>query len=67
MHIALRAAAFSLMTLFASCGVGAQDLDARIGTIAMQGEPPAQTSLTRLGGRSGEWKMPLLNPVNTQQ
>lgn len=27
MHIAIRAAVFSLMTMFASCGVGAQGLD----------------------------------------
>jgi hypothetical protein len=30
MHGAIRAAGFSLMTMFVSCGVGAQDLDARI-------------------------------------
>ena len=41
MHVALRAAGFSLMTMFVSCGVGAQALDARIGTIAMEGEPKA--------------------------
>ena len=43
MHGAIRAAGFSLMTMFVSCGVGAQDLDTRIGKIAMEGELPART------------------------
>lgn len=36
MHGAIRAAGFSLMTMFVSCGVGAQDPDIRIGKIAPQ-------------------------------
>jgi hypothetical protein len=31
MHIALLAVGVSLMTMFVSCGVGAQDLDTRCG------------------------------------
>jgi pyruvate/oxaloacetate carboxyltransferase len=48
MHIAIRAAGFSLMTMFASCGVGAQDLDIQIGKIAMEGELPAHESIARI-------------------
>ncbi|MHC8314235.1 hypothetical protein [Pseudomonas sp. LB3P31] len=40
MHSAIRAAGFSLMTMFVSCGVGAADLDTRIGKIAMEDELP---------------------------
>lgn len=43
MHGAIRAAGFNLMTMFVSCGVGAQDLDTRIGKIAMEGKLPART------------------------
>lgn len=43
-----RVAGFSLMALFASCGVGAQELDTAIGKIAMQGELPAREALARL-------------------
>ncbi|VVO43391.1 hypothetical protein [Pseudomonas fluorescens] len=86
MHGAIRAAGFSLMTLFVSCGVGARDLDTRIGTIAMEGELPAHESIGKLYAEldfqqathsfalvpakpelaSGQWKMPLLTPVNPQ-
>ncbi|AWM92031.1 hypothetical protein DJ564_14975 [Pseudomonas sp. 31-12] len=31
MHGAIRLAGYSLMTMFVSCGVGAQDLDTRVG------------------------------------
>ena len=31
MNVAIRAAGFSLMTMFVSCGVGARDLDTPIG------------------------------------
>ncbi|MHC8381596.1 hypothetical protein [Pseudomonas sp. LB3P14] len=47
MHVAIRAAGFSLMTMFVSCGVGAQDLDTRIGKIAMAGDSPTQESIAR--------------------
>ncbi|MBK5354279.1 hypothetical protein JFU37_17440 [Pseudomonas sp. TH41] len=48
MHGAIRAAGFSLMTMFVSCGVGAQDLDTRIGKIAMESELPAHESIAKL-------------------
>jgi hypothetical protein len=48
MHGAIRAAGFSLMTMFVSCGVGAQDLDTRIGKSAMEGELPAHESIPKL-------------------
>jgi pyruvate/oxaloacetate carboxyltransferase len=48
MHIAIRAAGFSLMTMFVSCGVGAQELDTRIAKIAMEDEMPAHESIARL-------------------
>lgn len=35
MHGAIRAAGFSVMTMFVSCGVGAQDLDARTGQVTL--------------------------------
>ncbi|MHC8286415.1 hypothetical protein ACYZUD_06210 [Pseudomonas sp. XS1P51] len=50
MHGVIRAAGYSLMTMFVSCGVGAQDLDTRIGKIAMEGELPAHESI--VGGQS---------------
>lgn len=40
MQVAIRIAGFSLMTLFASCGVGAQELDTRIGNITLERELP---------------------------
>ncbi|MDI3274209.1 hypothetical protein ACYZT3_13905 [Pseudomonas sp. MDT1-16] len=48
MHVAIRAAGFSLMTMFVSCGVGAQEIDPRIVKIAMEGERSAHESITRL-------------------
>ena len=48
MHGAIRAAGFSLMTMFVSCGVGAQELDTRIGKIAMEGELPAHDAIAKL-------------------
>jgi pyruvate/oxaloacetate carboxyltransferase len=47
MHGAIRAAGFSLMTMFVSCGVGAQELDTRIGKIAMESELPAHESIAK--------------------
>ncbi len=75
MHIALRAAGFSLMTLFASCGVGAQDLDTRIGKIAMDGELPAHDSIARLyaeldfqqATQSYLWALPLVSYAQWQE
>ncbi|AWY38814.1 hypothetical protein DKY63_02365 [Pseudomonas putida] len=55
MQIAIRAAVFSLMTMFASCGVGAQGLDTR-----PTGEPRQPT----LDVSNGQWQMPVLTPVN---
>ncbi|NUU38565.1 hypothetical protein [Pseudomonas sp. C2B4] len=55
MHIAIRAAGFSLMTMFVSCGVGAQDLDTGPAYTAVQPTP---------AGGTGHWKMPLPTPVN---
>lgn len=48
MHSIIRAAGYSLMTMFVSCGVGAQDLETRVGEIAMEGELPAHESIARL-------------------
>lgn len=52
MHIALRAADFSIMATFVSCGVGAQaqahDLDTRIGKVTMEDELPAHESIAKL-------------------
>lgn len=38
MHISLRAAGFSVMAMFASCGVGAQAQAQEIGTHALPGK-----------------------------
>ncbi|MFJ2710638.1 DUF1254 domain-containing protein [Pseudomonas sp. NPDC087346] len=75
MHIALRAAGFSLMALFASCGVGAQDLDTRIGKIAMEGELPAHESIAKLyaeldfqqATQSYLWALPLVSYAQWQE
>ncbi|VVO67654.1 hypothetical protein PS838_01128 [Pseudomonas fluorescens] len=48
MHGAIRAAGFSLMTMFVSCGVGAQNLGTRIGRIAMEGDLPVHDSIGKL-------------------
>ncbi|VVP15485.1 hypothetical protein PS903_03488 [Pseudomonas fluorescens] len=86
MHGAIRAAGFSLMTMFVSCGVGALGLDTRIDKIAMEGEQPAHESIGKRYAEldfqqatqslrwylpkpevaNGQWKMPLLIPVNPQ-
>jgi hypothetical protein len=50
MHGAIRAAGFSLMTMFVSCGVGAQDPDTRIGQIVMEGELPASIQTKQASG-----------------
>ncbi|RZO08555.1 hypothetical protein EKG40_11560 [Pseudomonas moorei] len=44
MHGAIRAAGFSVMTMFVSCGVGAQDLDARTGQVTLDAETPTHVS-----------------------
>ncbi|WP_445178162.1 DUF1254 domain-containing protein [Pseudomonas sp. McL0111] len=75
MHIALRAAGFSVMALFASCGVGAQDLDTRIGKIAMEGELPAHESIAKLyaeldfqqATQSYLWALPLVSYAQWQE
>jgi hypothetical protein len=48
MHITIRAAGFSLMTMFVSCGVGAQEPDTRIGQIVMAGVLPAHDTIANL-------------------
>lgn len=48
MNSAIRAAGFSLMTMFVSCGVGARGLDTPIGIIAVASERPAQESIAWL-------------------
>jgi hypothetical protein len=63
------------MALFASCGVGAQDLDTRIGKIAMQGELPAHESIARLyaeldfqqATQSYLWALPLVSYPQWQE
>jgi len=75
MHAALRAAGFSLMTMFVSCGVGAQDLQTRIGPIAMDGELPARDSIAKLYGeldfqqatQSYLWALPLVSYAQWQK
>ena len=75
MHGAIRAAGFSLMTLFVSCGVGAQDLDTRIGKIAMEGELPAHESIAKLyaeldfqqATQSYLWALPLVSYAQWQE
>lgn len=55
MHIAIRAVGFSLMTMFVSCGVGAQGLDTRPVDMTVPPTPEIST---------GQWKMPVPTPVN---
>lgn len=45
MHGAIRLAGYSLMTMFVSCGVGAQDLDTRFGKAALENSLPAQEAI----------------------
>ncbi|MGF6284261.1 hypothetical protein QF010_002899 [Pseudomonas silensiensis] len=74
MHGAIRAAGFSLMTMFVSCGVGAQDPDTRIGKIAMEGELPAHESIAKLyaeldfqqATQSYLWALPLVSYAQWQ-
>lgn len=49
MKIAIRAAVFSLMAMFASCGVGAQGLDTRSHDLAVKPTPEVSV---------GQWQMP---------
>ncbi|MFJ7281477.1 hypothetical protein [Pseudomonas sp. NPDC099000] len=48
MHGAIRLAGYSLMTMFVSCGVGAQDLDTRIGKIALENSLPTHETIPLL-------------------
>lgn len=48
MNRLIRAAGFSLMAMFVSCGVGARDLDKPIGTVGVAGERPAQEPIAWL-------------------
>lgn len=69
MHNIIRAAGYSLMTMFVSCGVGAQELDTRIGKIAIEGELPAHESIAKLyaeldfqqATQSHLWALPLVS------
>lgn len=45
MHCAIRLAGYSLMTMFVSCGVGAQDLDTQIRKAALENSLPAQEAI----------------------
>lgn len=79
MHIALRAAGFSIMAAFVSCGVGAQahaqDLDTRLGKVAMEGELPAHESIAKLyaeldfqqATQSYLWALPLVSYAQWQE
>lgn len=75
MHGAIRAAGYSLMSMFVSCGVGAQDLDTRIGQIAMEGELPAHDSIAKLyaeldfqqATQSYLWALPLVSYAQRQE
>ncbi|VVM46100.1 hypothetical protein PS862_05324 [Pseudomonas fluorescens] len=75
MHGVIRAAGYSLMTMFVSCGVGAQDLDTRIGKIAMEGELPAHESNGKLyaeldfqqATQSYLWALPLVSYAQWQE
>lgn len=55
MHTSIRIAGFSLMTMFVSCGVGAQDLATH---------PAAATVQPIHLVSSSQWKMPSAAPVN---
>ncbi|WP_433740790.1 hypothetical protein [Pseudomonas putida] len=57
MKIAIRAAVFSLMAMFASCGVGAQGLDTRATGDLRQ--PTQEVS-------NSQWKTPLPMPLTQQ-
>ena len=57
MHGAIRAAGFSLMAMFVSCGVGV-----RIGTIAMEGEPKAAADEHHPGRSLALAGLRVLNP-----
>ncbi|MEX5684552.1 hypothetical protein [Pseudomonas silesiensis] len=75
MHGVIRAACYSLMTMFVSCGVGAQDPDTQSSTGFTA--TPEEARGTFHGGlrlylpkpqiASSQWKMPLSTPVNQQQ
>jgi hypothetical protein len=66
MQAALRAAGYSLMIMFVSCGVGAQQTD---GLPTSNGSAQGIFRLDRPKPEvaSGEWKMPPLTPVNSKQ
>jgi hypothetical protein len=67
MRSAFHAAVFSVMALSASCGVGAQaqaqDLDTRIGKIAMEGELPSHESIPRLYAEQAARSLRLYAPT----
>ena len=79
MHSALRVAGFGIMATFVSCGVGAQaqaqELDSRIGNVAMEGELPAHASIPQLyaeldfqqATQSYLWALPLVSYAQWQE
>lgn len=59
MHGALRAAGFSLMTMFVSCGAGA--------SVDFTATPDERLYLPKPEVNNGQWKLPLLTPATPQQ
>ncbi|KAB0495105.1 hypothetical protein [Pseudomonas vancouverensis] len=65
MHIAVRAAGFGLMTMFVSCGVGANSV-----VTPASAAPVCATQCLYLPAptvSNNQWKLPMLAPVNQQE
>ena len=66
MHAAFKAAGYGLMIMFVSCGVGARQPDLPP-TPNGSAQGILRLDMPKMDVASGEWKMPLLNPVNSKQ
>ncbi|CAI8892587.1 DsbC domain-containing protein [Pseudomonas sp. IT-232MI5] len=66
MHAVFKATGYGLMTMFVSCGVGAQQPNCPP-TPNGSAQGIVRLDIPKPEVASGEWKMPLLNPINSKQ
>ena len=65
MHAVFKATGYGLMTMFVSCGVDAQPNCPP--TPNGSAQEIVRLDMPKPEVASGEWKMPLLNPINSKQ
>ncbi|RON96571.1 hypothetical protein BK672_08390 [Pseudomonas fluorescens] len=66
MHAIFKAIGYGLMIMFVSCGVGAQQPNCPT-TPNGSAQEIVRLDMPKPEVASGEWKMPLLNPIYSKQ